>query len=53
MRFLIVAIFVFGLLASFAAYDIGSIYTAAQRRAFGATAVTAMIATVVMVVTLL
>jgi len=52
MRWLIVAIFLFGLLASFAAYDAGNVYTGGQRTVFGITAIAAMVAVVVMAATL-
>jgi hypothetical protein len=52
MRWLIVAIALFGLLAFFASQNADGLYTSAQSRIFGLVAVVALIVVVVMAVTL-
>jgi len=48
MRWLVVAIFLLGLLASFAAYDADDVYTISQRTVFGVVAIAAIAFVVVM-----
>jgi|RhiMetdeSRZDD1v2_1073273.scaffolds.fasta_scaffold1736569_2 hypothetical protein len=52
MRWLIVAIFMFGLFALLASWDAHGVYTGGQRQMLGLTAVAAIIVVVVMVMTL-
>jgi len=53
MRWLVVAVFLFGLLASFAWYDADGVYTAGQRTLFAAIAIAALAVVVVMGITLM
>jgi hypothetical protein len=48
MRWLVVAIFLFGLLASFAWYDADNVYTIGQRTLFGIVATAALAVVIVM-----
>ena len=53
MRWLVVAIFLFGLLASLAWYDADEVYSAGHRTMFAIIAITAFAAVIVMGATLM